>query len=143
MAGTEDWSTFNEGDQPTTFAGGTVSSGYGSGIRVIGSSWFDPTWPDGTKVFNPIKFIPATLTFASGPVGSLTLEIGHDVPTGSTITAFDAADAVVDSEVVSTGFAVSATVSSSSNNIKYVTIMNGSPSGSGAAFTNLSWTCNP
>ena len=137
--GSEDWSSYNEGDMPTTFGGGAGTIDPNRIGTVVVSS--DPTYPAGTKVYTG-DFIN-TLTFTTISVGSFSIDTGPGlIDGGFGLTAYDANDVVVDSDAAtSTAHEhVSLSVSSATNNIKYVQVTHDQPFGFN--FTNLAWTCN-
>ena len=149
-AGSEDFSGDAEFSQPTTFAGGTIDTAYGTdgSVRVQGSSW-GGAFADGTHLlFSGFDVNSFQLTFTNA-VSSVELDASSNVlytTTNLTLTGYDASNNVVDSETLSNdqtgGPAVDTlAVSSTSNNIAYFTIATDDPLVDGVGFTNINWGC--
>ena len=127
-AGSDNFSDVGEGSQPTTFAGGTIDTAYGTfgGIYIDGAThWLFP----GKRVTS------FQLTLAN-PVGSVTLDVELDI--GGTLAAYDASNNVVGAAVQ--GGTNRLTVTSTTNSIKYFTIATSTDS-DGFFFTNIVWAC--
>jgi hypothetical protein len=146
IAGSEDFSGFNSGNQPTTFSGGTIDTAYGpgGGVRIEGVTVSSGGWVMGTHLLLSGASVNSfRLTFTKA-VGSVHLE-AVDGSGNLTLTGYDAANAVVasDTEPSSAGpppNAVSLSISSAANTIKSFTIATSQVTA--VAFTNIVWTCN-
>jgi len=143
-AGTEDFSEDAEFSKPTAFAGGTIETAYGlgGGVYPSGLGGFS-----GQNVWSGLGVNSFQLTFDHA-VSSVQLDA--ESPTLDprtvhlTLTAYDASNAVVDSDsVTQTGLGATfrLSVSSSNNNIKYFTIATDDPQSRGVTFNNIVWGC--
>jgi hypothetical protein len=145
-AGSENFSKDAEHSQPTTFSGGTIDTAYGTGGGVYGPlggfSGNSLTSGDGMN--------STQLTYTNA-VGSVQLDAESDhyggVDTTLTLTGYNAANAVVDSDSAfqradTPHVTHSLSISSPSNNIKYFTIATNDPLVEGVFFSNIVWTCN-
>jgi hypothetical protein len=155
-AGSEDFSEYQDGSQPTTFTGGTIDTAYGN-EPIIGNAASGGVLIQGTSSFG--WFAPGThLLWSGGGVNSFRLTFTNAVrsvrldeepnqmngSTTDTLTAYDASDNILDSvtEPYSAGAVNTLSVSSTSNNIKYFTIATDQPFEWGINFTNINWSCN-
>lgn len=140
-AGSDNFSDDALGSQPTTFAGGTIDGPYepSARISVVGSDWGQSTLPNGTHLlFFGFNAGPFRLSF-SNPVGSVQLDVDRSSSSTRTLKAYDASDAVVDTDAATTIGLVTLSVSSATNNIEYFTLEVDNDRGLG--FTNIVWGC--
>lgn len=153
-AGSEDFSGFADGAQPTTFAGGTIDTAYGAasgthvagGILIAGVDWGgEEGFTAGTHVLYTGAGVDSFQLSFTGPVGSVQLQAQSSsgwYETTETLTAYDASDNVIDTDSATSSFLVNTlTVSSTSNDIDHFTIATDDANEQGLAFTNLSWNC--
>ncbi len=149
--GSENFSGDAEFSQPTTFAGGTIDTAYGSesgvegAVYVQGTSYFGG-FADGTHLIYSGRGVNSfTLTFTK-PVGSVALDAqaNNDRATlpKQALTAYDVSNNVVGTDSAVGNDVNTLTVTSATNNIKYFTIATDDPSLLGIAFTNIVWGCN-
>lgn len=146
-ANSENFSEDAEGSFPTTFAGGTIDPA-GNRVVVEGSTVGGSGFPFGTHLLYtaPGGGTSVKLIFTA-PVASVQLDAAADLqPTNTpfTLTAYDASNTVVGTPDTSSDQGVNTlAVSSTSNNIKAVTLTAGEFEGLHAniAFTNIVWGC--
>jgi hypothetical protein len=133
-AGSEDFSAYGNGSQPTTFAGGTIDTSFGAGGGLQNGA-----------LFSGYGAGPLRLTFTN-PVRSVSLDAASsqvftDTSYNVTLTAYDASNGVVGTQTGDsfTGFA-SVSVTSASNNVKYVVVSSDSTVGA-ESVDNIIWGC--
>jgi len=146
-AGSENFSGYAEKAQPTTFAGGTIDTSYGSlgGVLIQGTTnwWLRDVFTTGTHLlytgFDDV--LSLTLSFTA-PVGYLQVEAYANSFTTQwvTLTAYDTNNNVVGT-TTQTHFPNLLELTSNSNNIKHFTI-SGINDTHGVGFSNIIWTCN-
>jgi hypothetical protein len=150
-AGSEDFSGFALGSQPTIFSGGTIDSPFpANGGVVLSTPPFNIVPSGGHLLFTgDPSTVPFRLTFTNTV---RSVQLGAQPVTGFTetvtLTAYDASDAqvAVDSRPtvpIGTTFSVGSPVA----NIKYFTIMSAGTTGSnpngtkGVRFSSIQWGC--
>jgi hypothetical protein len=146
-AGSENFNEDAVGSQPTTFAGGTIDTAYGpAGVNPPGGVFGPGFGFANNNVFSGVTVNSFQLTFTNA-VGSLQLNAVSDTDNANnlTLTGYDAANTVVASQTVplpANSPAISLSISSTSNNIKYFTIATDDPANLGVFFGDIVWTCN-
>ncbi len=141
VAGSENFSGFTPGDQPTTFAGGTIDTAYSTLGGVFGPIGAFT----GNSLFTGLSTYSFQLTFTKA-VGSVQLDAEPNNFVSShqlTLTGSDAANNVVDTDTVTAaaGIHLNALAVSDGNTIKHFTIAADAGS-QGIFFSNIVWTCN-
>ncbi len=137
--GSENFSEDAVGSKPTTFAGGTIDTRYGSAGGVYGPNFgFSANFLYSGFAVNSFQ-----LTFTNA-VRSVQLDAQPNVfgTVDQTLTAFDAANNIVGSDTGSSGNILTLSVTSTATNIKYFTIATDDPDQDGVLFSNIVWGCN-
>jgi hypothetical protein len=145
-AGSENFSDDALGSQPTAFAGGTIDGPYAEFSGVQLTTGAISGWSANQRILNAGNTVgPFRLTFTNA-VRSVQLEAISDTFLAATLTltAYDASNAIVDTDtytqVGSNPVPVGTlSVSSTTNNIKYFTLV--TTTSSGIVLTNIVWDC--
>jgi len=146
-AGSENFSAFAEFSQPTTFAGGTIDTAYGTqGAIYIQGSVLQGGFADGAHVLytgDDVASFHLTFSVAVGSVSVVAQSAVLGQATTETLTAYDASNSVVGSNQASDpdNSVNTLTVTSATNNIKSFTVATDASLG-GPEFTDIVWTCN-